>query len=66
MCGIIGIISKNGDINPSVAEKMRDTLVHRGPDDYGIYSSLDKKVILGHRRLSIIDLRRINGKRRIN
>jgi len=31
-------------------------MVHRGPDDAGIYVSPDRKVGLGHRRLSIIDL----------
>lgn len=35
---------------------MRDVLVHRGPDDQGIYLSPNKAVGLGHRRLSIIDL----------
>ena len=35
---------------------MRDTLIHRGPDDEGIYISKDKKVGFGFRRLSIIDL----------
>jgi len=33
---------------------MCDTIAHRGPDDYGVYS--DRWVSLGHRRLSIIDL----------
>lgn len=32
------------------------TLAHRGPDDMGVYWSDDKRVGLGHRRLSIIDL----------
>jgi len=35
---------------------MRDTMVHRGPDDAGIFLSPDGAVALGHRRLSIIDL----------
>jgi len=33
---------------------MRDTMVHRGPDDAGLY--VDEQVGLGARRLSIIDL----------
>jgi len=37
-------------------ENMRDTIVHRGPDDAGIYLSRDGLVGLGFRRLSIIDL----------
>jgi asparagine synthase (glutamine-hydrolysing) len=35
---------------------MRDTLVHRGPDDAGTWISPDRRVGFGHRRLSIIDL----------
>lgn len=31
-----------------------ETLVHRGPDDHGIWQ--DGQVVIGHRRLSIIDL----------
>jgi asparagine synthase (glutamine-hydrolysing) len=33
---------------------MRDVLIHRGPDDAGLY--IDGPVGLGHRRLSIVDL----------
>jgi asparagine synthase (glutamine-hydrolysing) len=35
---------------------MRDTLVHGGPDDAGIFIDKDFPVALGHRRLSILDL----------
>jgi len=35
---------------------MNRALIHRGPDDEGIY--LDENICLGHRRLSIIDLSR--------
>jgi asparagine synthase (glutamine-hydrolysing) len=35
---------------------MRDAMVHRGPDDAGLYASPDQRVWLGHRRLSIVDL----------
>ena len=35
---------------------MRDAMVHRGPDDGGIWESPDRRVVLGHRRLSIVDL----------
>jgi len=35
---------------------MRDTLLHRGPDHGGLWSSPDRQVCLGHRRLAIIDL----------
>ena len=31
------------------------TLAHRGPDDCGLWSSAEGKVVFGHRRLSVID-----------
>ena len=56
MCGICGIVYE--DPSRTVAEdavlQVRDRMVHRGPDDAGIY--LHQNVGLGHRRLSIIDL----------
>lgn len=57
MCGICGVvgISPQYPVDPETIVRMRDTLVHRGPDDCGIY--LAAGVGLGHRRLSIIDLR---------
>ncbi len=38
-------------------QRMTDIISHRGPDDEGIYISKNKNVGLGHRRLSIIDLK---------
>ena len=54
MCGILGVV---GDL-PQEKKfiKARDTLKHRGPDDKGIYYSIEEGIALGHRRLSIIDL----------
>ena len=63
MCGIVGFLtSKTADVPEyELLRKMRDSLIHRGPDDGGEYiRPLDEKrpfVFLGHRRLSIIDLR---------
>ncbi len=56
MCGIIGQINSRQPVDKILFEQMRDTLVHRGPDGYGLYLSEDKKAALGHRRLSLIDL----------
>jgi asparagine synthase (glutamine-hydrolysing) len=53
MCGICGIISPRGVRSEEVKSMLR-TIVHRGPDDKGIYVS--ESVGLGVRRLSIIDL----------
>ena len=52
MCGICGIY---GLEDKELVKKMCETLVHRGPDDQGIYT--DSNISLGHRRLSIIDLK---------
>ncbi len=58
MCGICGVYEfKNiGKVDSDVLIRMRDTLVHRGPDDADIYLSGSGNVGLGHRRLSIVDL----------
>lgn len=55
MCGINGLIGYRGDMRSAVW-KMNERMLHRGPDDEGIYISDDGKVALGHRRLSIVDL----------
>jgi asparagine synthase (glutamine-hydrolysing) len=55
MCAICGIFRPDGgSIDPSRVERMRDEMVHRGPDDSGL--SHGPGFALGHRRLSIIDL----------
>jgi asparagine synthase (glutamine-hydrolysing) len=56
MCGIVGYAGPPGGLPQHLLATMRDTLVHRGPDDTGIWSSPDQSVILGFRRLAIIDL----------
>ena len=35
---------------------MRDAMTHRGPDGAGLWIAPDRRVGLGHRRLSILDL----------
>src|SRR3954469_16495996 len=55
MCGIAGIVQWDGrPPSPRTVEAMCDVMIHRGPDDQGIY--LDDAAALGMRRLSIIDL----------
>jgi asparagine synthase (glutamine-hydrolysing) len=56
MCGIAGAINFTGIDEQTVdcVNKFNDALVHRGPDAEGIWH--DDSVVLGHRRLSIIDL----------
>src|SRR6266852_4684326 len=56
MCGITGIVqfSQNEQVDAGILRRMCAAMVHRGPDDEGIYTS--GRVGLGMRRLSIIDL----------
>ncbi len=39
-----------------VVQQMSQTLLHRGPDDGGIWVDAEAGIALGHRRLSILDL----------
>ena len=57
MCGIAGIASwrPESDLD-EYASRMIASLVHRGPDDQGVWSDNGKGVGIGHRRLSILDL----------
>src|SRR5687768_15240337 len=56
MCGIAGKLhfDRTKKVRQEEIQQMCNTLMHRGPDDEGVY--LDGCVGLGHRRLSIIDL----------
>lgn len=57
MCGILGY--SGNSIQEDTFSDVLSLVSHRGPDDCGIKSfslNQDKKVYLGHRRLSIIDL----------
>lgn len=56
MCGIAGMVIPGGGVAADVLTRMRDTLIHRGPDDAGVWISADGVVGLAHRRLSILDL----------
>lgn len=55
MCGIAGLCNW-GDRWKENIEKMNGEMYHRGPDDGGIWSLADHSVVLGHRRLAIVDL----------
>ncbi|CAN2049924.1 asparagine synthase (glutamine-hydrolysing) [Candidatus Magnetomoraceae bacterium gMMP-1] len=53
MCSIYGSIGKNyKNIEAIFSKELR----HRGPDDRGIFYDYNAKLVLGHTRLSIIDL----------
>jgi len=57
MCGIAGVVTwrPEGGIGEQVA-RMIAPLLHRGPDDHGVWLDGECGVGLGHRRLSILDL----------
>ena len=56
MCGICGIAHKTRDhyVPPSLVDSMCQTIIHRGPDDQGIFC--ENNIGLGARRLSILDV----------
>jgi asparagine synthase (glutamine-hydrolysing) len=60
MCGICGIIGQVDERNRAALGRMNDAMAHRGPDAEGIWCSAPgpdgRGVLLGHRRLSILDL----------
>ena len=58
MCGIAGVYHflREGKVDERLLRRMRDAMVHRGPDGEGIWISGNGQVGLAHRRLSIIDL----------
>ncbi len=57
MCGIAGVIQTSpSDYSKVHLQKMTDAIAHRGPDGEGHWQNNDNTVLLGHRRLSIIDL----------
>jgi len=65
MCGIIGLYTKKFNLTNQLGKKMLRAISHRGPDNEGLklfntkashYSPNKYNLLLGHRRLSIIDL----------
>ncbi len=57
MCGVAGLIGSGN--SEALVRKMIGTIAHRGPDGSGVWvdkTNVGNGVILGHRRLSILDL----------
>jgi len=56
MCGIAGVMEFGSSerVDPAAIRRMCSAMVHRGPDDEGVYT--DGPVGIGMRRLSIIDV----------
>ena len=57
MCGIFGYWSRNrAPLADAALDAMAQKLMHRGPDDQGIWHQPQRGVGIGNRRLSIIDI----------
>ena len=57
MCGIFGYWSRSRTpLGDAALETMAQKLVHRGPDDQGVWHQPQRGVGIGNRRLSIIDI----------
>ena len=58
MCGIVGIYYYRSAkrVDEPTLTRMRDAMLHRGPDGGANWIAADRRIGLGHRRLSIIDL----------
>lgn len=58
MCGLTGFVNFSciNDDAETICRQMTQQLIHRGPDDEGIWVDRDAGVALGHRRLAIQDL----------
>jgi len=56
MCGLAGEIHWHQGVDRAATERMAQSIAHRGPDDHGLWIDADRRCVLGHRRLSIIDL----------
>jgi asparagine synthase (glutamine-hydrolysing) len=58
MCGIAGYLrpEANREKGAEIVKGMTRTIVHRGPDDGGVWIDERGRVALGNRRLAIVDL----------
>ncbi|MDF9617288.1 asparagine synthase (glutamine-hydrolyzing) [Pseudomonas entomophila] len=60
MCGIAGQLKLTGQSTEASlfneCMRMADAIVHRGPDDHGVWVEQGAGVALAHRRLAIVDL----------
>ena len=59
MCGLNGIYAYNVSAGKPKRDELiatRDSMTSRGPDGFGEFWSDDRRLGLGHRRLSIVDL----------
>lgn len=56
MCGILGVVDLNGEVERSGMGRSLERLAHRGPDGAGVWYSSCGRIGLGHNRLAVVDL----------
>jgi asparagine synthase (glutamine-hydrolysing) len=56
MCGVVGVFGPSASQMTDGVKAALKAIEYRGPDGKGIYESPDGKCVLGHVRLSILDL----------
>jgi asparagine synthase (glutamine-hydrolysing) len=56
MCGLVAMLSPERPISHEVIRRATHSLEHRGPDAQRYWLSDNRRMALGHARLSIIDL----------
>lgn len=58
MCGIVGVfeLASGRQVEEADLIRMRETMMHRGPDGSGAWIATHGRIGLAHRRLSIVDL----------
>lgn len=58
MCGISAYSSSLdiSEINKNIFLSIHEKLKHRGPDDSGLSFDFDNRILMGHHRLSILDI----------
>jgi asparagine synthase (glutamine-hydrolysing) len=55
MCGIVALHSPTAPLPPGAVRHGMEALLHRGPDGHGLWEAPDRRVGLGHTRLSLVD-----------
>src|SRR6202012_4159672 len=59
MCGVAGVVAftnSNFQVTADYLTRLRETMVHRGPDGAGLWISPDGRVGLAHRPLALMQL----------
>lgn len=56
MCGISGFWRPGEPVDVTIATRMTQAIVHRGPNDGDVWVDAEAGLALGHRRLAIVDL----------